>query len=76
MGVAFYLTTLPVLTGKGFFNLSPMESSTMFVQLSLFVLAFGVLLTGAGPLSLDRLLFGGRREEELPPSKEPIRLPG
>jgi uncharacterized membrane protein YphA (DoxX/SURF4 family) len=76
MGVAFYLTTLPVLAGKGFFNLSPMEPSTMFVQLSLFVLAFGVLLTGAGPLSLDRLLFGGRREEELPPSKEPIRLPG
>ena len=29
----------------------------MFAQLALFVLAFGVFLTGAGPISLDRALF-------------------
>lgn len=78
MGVAFYLTSLPALAANGYFGLAkmPLEWSTMYIQLSLFVLAFGVLLTGAGPLSLDRLLFGGRREEELPPTREPIRLPG
>lgn len=57
MGVAFYLTSLPVLQTHGFFELSPADSSTLFLQTALFVLAMGIALTGAGPLSLDRLLF-------------------
>jgi uncharacterized membrane protein YphA (DoxX/SURF4 family) len=58
MGVAFYLTSLPALqAAPNILSLSPMESSTLFVQSALFVLALGVALTGAGPLSLDRLLF-------------------
>lgn len=62
MGVAFYLVSMKT---NGIFTMDPrifatepMRSSTAFVQLSLFVLAFGVFLTGAGPLSLDRMLFG------------------
>ena len=32
----------------------------MGAQLSLFVLSFGIFLTGPGPISLDRFLFGRR----------------
>ena len=74
MGVAFYLTSLPAIINHGPLNLPPQESSTAFLQLALFVLAFGVLLTGPGPLSIDGLLFG-RREAEIEPPREPIRLP-
>ena len=62
MGVAFYLTSLPALLDvgtvfTGLFKL-PMDAfNGMFAQLGLFVLAFGVFLTGAGPISLDRALF-------------------
>ena len=57
MGVAFYFTSLPALQNQGFLNLGHTESTTLFFQTALFVLALGVSLTGAGPLSLDRLLF-------------------
>jgi len=58
MGVAFYLTSLPALQkAPSILELGHMESSTLFLQSALFVLALGVALTGAGPLSLDRLLF-------------------
>lgn len=69
MGVAFCLTSMPALLGAGnvftgLFNL-PMEAFTgMFAQLALFVLAFGVFLTGAGPISLDRALFRKTVDED------------
>jgi uncharacterized membrane protein YphA (DoxX/SURF4 family) len=73
MATAFYLVTI----GKyDFFGMSPFafatelgRFNTAYNQLGLFVLAFGVFLTGPGPLSLDRLLFkrggadGGAGEE-------------
>ncbi len=69
MGVAFCLTSVPALLGAGnvftgLFNL-PMDVFTgMFTQLGLLVLAFGVFLTGAGPISLDRALFRKTAEED------------
>ena len=58
MGVAFYMTSLPALqNAPSILEVGHMESSTLFLQTALFVLAMGVALTGAGPLSLDRLLF-------------------
>jgi uncharacterized membrane protein YphA (DoxX/SURF4 family) len=65
MGVAFYMTSWQGLTadaGVSAFLSSPMNASTMFIQLSLFVLAFGVFLTGAGAASIDRMLFKGEGE--------------
>jgi uncharacterized membrane protein YphA (DoxX/SURF4 family) len=66
MGVAFYLVTVPMY---GVFATHPFEFAenteafnTMYCQLGLFVLAFGVFLTGPGKMSLDNLLFGGRRQ--------------
>ena len=75
MGVAFYLTSLPAIAKSGPLSLADQEIASMNLQLSLFVLAFGILLTGPGPLSLDRLLFG-RREPVPETPREPIRLPG
>jgi len=72
MGVAFYLVSMKM---NGVFTMDPRAFaeiqhgaafSTAALQLSLFVLAFGVFLTGPGPLSLDRMLFGGGREELAP----------
>ncbi|MEE9131228.1 MAG: DoxX family protein [Phycisphaerales bacterium] len=69
MSVAFYVTSLPALLDvgnvfTGLFNL-PMDAFTgMFAQLALFVLAFGVFLTGAGPISLDRALFRKTVDED------------
>ncbi len=63
MGMAFYLVSMKI---NGVFEVDPrvfaeniQQFNTAGIQLSLFVLAFGILLTGPGPLSLDRLLFGG-----------------
>jgi uncharacterized membrane protein YphA (DoxX/SURF4 family) len=75
MGVAFYLTSLPAILDNGPHALTDQQYSTAYLQLALFVLAFGVLLTGAGLLSLDRLLFG-RRDPDIEAPHEPIRLPG
>ena len=70
MGVAFYLVSM----GKyGVHTQSPFEFAqnighynTVCAQLGLGVLAFGIVLTGAGPLSLDRVLFGrGRAKPEI-----------
>jgi len=70
MSVAFYLVSMNTFQMLG---MSPLEwgkpenafaFSTMVVQAALFVLAFGIFLTGPGPLSLDRILFGGQRVEE------------
>ena len=66
MGMAFYLTTMK---SYGFildepnplvFTQNTPHAQGLAAQLGLFVLAFGLFLTGPGPLSLDRLLFGRR----------------
>ena len=70
MGTAFYLVSMKT---NGIFRMDPREFAlniehfnTAYCQAGLFVLAFGVFLTGAGPLSIDRILFGGpRRVEEV-----------
>jgi putative oxidoreductase len=66
MGMAFYLVSIKVNNVVGVDPRTLAENgdafSTAALQLSLFVLAFGVFLTGAGPLSLDRMLFGGSDE--------------
>jgi hypothetical protein len=66
MGVAFYLVSMQA---NGIFRLDPRvfaenipNFNAAYCQAGLFVLAFGVFLTGAGPLSLDRILFGGPSE--------------
>jgi len=67
MVVAFMLTSMEM---NGIFQTAPWEwvtsvgqFNTAVAQLSLFVLAFGLVLTGAGPLSIDRLLFGGGHDD-------------
>ena len=57
MGVAFYLTSWNLLLDSHLFDLKVPDFNQMFTQTGLFVLAFGVFLTGAGPISLDRALF-------------------
>lgn len=80
MCMAFYMTSLqpPMEVHRhirDFFTwcLDPMHGATLFVQLSMFVLAFGVVLTGPGPLSIDRLFFGGARRPMNPPPPPPDR---
>jgi uncharacterized membrane protein YphA (DoxX/SURF4 family) len=62
MGVAFSMTSWGILTdGGGFhlFNISIPDPYTMiYLQLAFFVMSFGIIFTGPGPLSLDRILFG------------------
>ncbi|MHC4413886.1 MAG: DoxX family protein [Planctomycetota bacterium] len=66
MAFAFYLTSAGPLGQYGLISL-PVESiadfNRMFCQIGLFTLAFGVFLTGAGGLSLDRALFRTSDEE-------------
>jgi uncharacterized membrane protein YphA (DoxX/SURF4 family) len=79
MGVAFYLVSMQVY---GVLGMSPLvyatdvaRFNTTFNQLALFVLAVGVLLTGPGPASVDRLLFGrGKVKEQvvLTPDEPPM----
>jgi uncharacterized membrane protein YphA (DoxX/SURF4 family) len=63
MAVAFYLTSWPVLVDLGPFGIAAdieggyANFNRMYVQLALFVLAFGVFLTGGGAISLDRWIF-------------------
>lgn len=64
MGVAFYLTSMtsyiddPLGAASGINGYALFNQT--FTQLGLFVLAFGIFLTGPGPLSIDRLLFRPR----------------
>lgn len=75
MGAAIYLTALPVIEKVGLWDLAIPDYNRLYCQAGLFVLAFGILLTGAGPLSLDRFLFGrSERIDEPPP--EPAKLEG
>ena len=64
MGVAFYLTSWNLLLDSHLFSLEVAGFNQMFTQTGLFVLAFGVLLTGAGPISLDRALFRKTVDED------------
>ena len=64
MGVAFYLTSWNALLDSHLFSLEVSAFNQMFAQTGLFVLAFGVFLTGAGPISLDRALFRKTVEED------------
>ncbi|MCI0365372.1 MAG: DoxX family protein [Phycisphaerales bacterium] len=66
MGVAFYMVSVQM---NGALRTHPFEFAedvnafhAMYCQLGLFVLAFGIFLTGPGKMSLDQLLFGGRRQ--------------
>ena len=77
MGVAFYLLSMRL---NGVISMSPFafaadiaRFNALFAQLGLFVLAFGVFLTGPGPLSLDRILF--RRDTDRD-GKSDLDLPG
>ncbi|MCH8163984.1 MAG: DoxX family membrane protein [Planctomycetes bacterium] len=63
MGCAFYLTTWVAIGEHGWFSLPVSQFNTMFTQLGLFVLAFGVLLTGPGAVSFDRALFRRAKPE-------------
>ncbi len=64
MGVAFYLTSWNLLLDSHLFSLTVPDFNRMFAQTGLFVLAFGVFLTGAGPISLDRALFRKTVDED------------
>ena len=63
MGFAFWLTSVGAVADYGFFSLPIPEFNRAFAQLGLFVLATGVLLTGAGGVSLDRALFRGGADD-------------
>lgn len=68
MAFAFWLTSLGAVLEFGLPSLVVEhlpEFNQAFAQLGLFVLALGVMMTGAGGFSLDRLLFrGGEQDEE------------
>lgn len=64
MGVAFHLTSWSLLLDSHLFSLKVPDFNRMFTQTGLFVLAFGVFLTGAGPISLDRALFRKTVDED------------
>lgn len=82
MGVAFYLTSLGAYFDAGWVS-GPFEVAQgadgygvfnrVFVQLSLMVLALGVFVTGPGPISLDRVLFGRRGKDQMTGEDEPVR---
>ncbi|MSR42294.1 MAG: DoxX family protein [Phycisphaerales bacterium] len=55
--IRFWLTAAPALQGTWFFGTPEAELNLAFAQLGLIVLAFGVVLTGPGALSMDHYLF-------------------
>jgi len=64
---AISMTSLAALKAHPFIYGMDMDASLKFlVQAGLFVLAFGVFLTGPGGASLDALLFGGRSASARP----------
>jgi uncharacterized membrane protein YphA (DoxX/SURF4 family) len=74
MAGAFYLTSMDSYFSTGVFTTARGADgfalfNQVFAQAGLFVLAFGILLTGPGPLSLDRLFFGRRRTPTEVPSE-------
>ncbi len=65
MGVAFYLVSMGVNQVHTMDPFTFAENigafNTLYSQAGLFVLAFGIFLTGPGPLSMDRALFATGR---------------
>jgi putative oxidoreductase len=59
LGTAFYLTSLGPLIDLNLFGIALDVSAfnRLYAQAGLFVLAIGIVFTGPGPLSLDRLIF-------------------
>lgn len=64
MVVAFYMTSMEQVLDYGVMNLPMPVFNQAFVQICLFVMALGVAMTGAGGLSIDRLLFGGGYDDD------------
>lgn len=64
MAFAFYMTSLEPLLDYGILNLPIPIFNQVFTQICLFVMAIGIAMTGAGGLSIDRLLFGGDSYED------------
>lgn len=68
LAVAFWLTSWPILVagdpGSVLFSLSIEQFNRLFCQSGLFVLAFGVFLTGPGAVSIDRAIFRPVEEPE------------
>ncbi|MEM7229837.1 MAG: DoxX family membrane protein [Planctomycetota bacterium] len=61
MVVAFWMTSLPMIANidGGIFGVAiPGQFNTLYIQLAFFVMSFGLVFTGAGPISLDRVIFG------------------
>jgi uncharacterized membrane protein YphA (DoxX/SURF4 family) len=59
MAVAFYLTSLEAVQATWVFGMNLEQYTRFALQLALFALAFGLVLTGAGSLSLDRMMARG-----------------
>jgi uncharacterized membrane protein YphA (DoxX/SURF4 family) len=57
MGVAFYLTSLEGFLATWIFGMAIPDYTRLVAQLALFALAFGLVWSGPGVLSLDRLVF-------------------
>ncbi len=64
MAFAFYMTSLEPVLDYGVLNLPMPIFNQVFTQICLFVMAIGIAMTGAGGLSIDRLLFGGGEFDE------------
>jgi uncharacterized membrane protein YphA (DoxX/SURF4 family) len=64
IGLAFYMTSLEPMLDYGVMNLPMPVFYQAFAQICLFVMALGIAMTGAGGLSIDRLLFGGGDYED------------
>ncbi|MBL9147729.1 MAG: DoxX family membrane protein [Phycisphaerae bacterium] len=62
MAVAFYLTSMGAYADtSGFFRAFPIDAYNRFAaQAALFALAFGIVLSGAGAASLDRIVAGSK----------------
>ncbi len=56
---AFYVTSLEPMLDYGIMNMPTPVFTQAFTHICLFVMALGIAMTGAGGLSIDRLLFGG-----------------
>lgn len=63
MGVAFALTSWPVISEAGPFALEISHINKTAAQLALGALAFGVLLGGPGAISIDHGIFGRRKHD-------------
>lgn len=64
MAVAFYLTSLGPFLETWVFSMAIPDYTRFVAQIALFALAFGLVFSGAGALSLDRMLFGRPRAAE------------